>query len=379
MTSSIAPTTSPSAGRPPLWGSAVAAFGRLAQTFTSNQAAAIALAFPIAVALLAPLGPLAANRFHRDEAVYSSWGLDIASGRDLLVSGSPVDKPPLFLYTQALSFALFGPTEVAARLPSLVASVIGVALTYALGRSLYGRGVGLLSAFLLAASPFAILFAPTAFTDPVMVAWMLAGCVAAVRGRWGWAGVALGLAALTKQQGVFFVPLAVGLGKISKSANTCTARRRKCRQIGKSPISNPPGLPSRTGNLRSPILSFAIAFLLVAGLALGWDVARARSPGFLVQSLASYGGLSPEPTAVWGRLLGFWELLQYSTGSPMLNGILLAGLPLLLVVDILTCVRPAPPLLPPKSGGEGGWGDEESRISPAANPASRIRAGSGPR
>ncbi len=307
----------PSAGSPPtahrtLWG-AVAVFARLSQALVSDRAAAVALAVAVAVALLAPLGPLTANRFHRDEAIYSSWGLDIASGRDLLVSGSPVDKPPLFLYVQAFSFLLFGPTEVAARLPSLVASVVSVALIYALGRSLYGRGVGLLAAFLLAASPFAILFAPTAFTDPMMVAFVLAGCLAAVRGRWGWAGVALGLAAITKQQGVFFLPLVVGLGWVSN------------RQI--------PNPRSPVSGLQPPIVSFVVAFLAVFGLAVGWDVARARSPGFLAQSLASYGGLSLTPATVWDRLLGFLDLLRYGTGSPALNGALLVGLPLLWVVD----------------------------------------------
>jgi hypothetical protein len=193
-----------------------AVFERLTRTLaTSERVVVPALAFAIVVALLAPLGPLASNRFHRDEAIYSSWGLDIASGRDLLLGGSPVDKPPLFFYIQALSFTLFGPTEVAARTPSLVASVVSVGLIYALGRSLYGRGVGLLAAFLLAASPYAILFAPTAFTDPLMVTWMLAGCLAAVRGHWVWGGVFIGLAAITKQQGVFFVPLALGLGLAS--------------------------------------------------------------------------------------------------------------------------------------------------------------------
>jgi hypothetical protein len=119
-------------------------------------------------------------------------GLDIASGRDLLVSGSPVDKPPLFLYIQALSFLLFGPTEVAARLPSLLASLVSVGLVFGLGYSLYGRGVGLLAAYLLAASPFAILFAPTAFPTPdghLGIGWLPGG----VSGRAGWAGILLGL------------------------------------------------------------------------------------------------------------------------------------------------------------------------------------------
>jgi hypothetical protein len=299
-----------------------AIFKRLMQVLTSEQAAIIAISTAIALALLAPLGPMASNRFHGDEAIYSSWGLDIASGRDLLLSSSPVDKPPLFPYIQALSFVLFGPTEVAARLPSLVASVVSVGLIYALGRSLYGRGVGLLAAFLLAASPYSILFAPTAFTDPMMVAWVLAGCLATVRGHWGWAGILLGLAAITKQQGVFFVPLVFGLGYVSNI---------------------------KSANFKSQVVSFGVAFLAVLSLALGWDVARARQPGFLVQSLASYGGLSLAPLTIWGRSLGFWNLLRYATGSPVLNAALLGGLPLLVVVDM---IDPLPRPLSLKGRGE---------------------------
>jgi hypothetical protein len=322
---------------------------RLAQALASSRAATLALALALAVALLAPLEPLAANRFHGDEAIYSSWGLDIASGHDLLVSGSAVDKPPLFLYVQALSFVLFGPTEVAARLPSLVASLASVGLIYALGRSLYGQGTGLLAAGLLAASPYAILFAPTAFTDPLMVACVLAGCLAAVRGRWGWAGIALGLAAMTKQQGIFFAPLAIGLGLAENLKSQISNLKSAVPQGGsarggqtslreaslsnvQSPISN---LQFLTSNLHSPLLSFGVAWLAMLGLALGWDAVRARQPGFWMQSLASYGGLPLDSRAIWQRAVGFWNLLGYGTGSPVLNGILLGGLPVLLAADIL--------------------------------------------
>jgi len=274
------------------------------QLTTSPRTTVLALTVAIVVGLLASLGPLTANRLHRDEAIYSSWGLDIASGRDLLLSASPVDKPPLFFYIQALSFLLFGPSEVAARIPSLTASVISLGLIYLLGRSLYGRGVGLVAALLLAASPFAILFAPTAFTDPLMVTWVLAGCLAAVRGGWGWAGLFLGLAAITKQQGVFFVPLALGLGLVSST--------------------------------KSRIPSFVLTFLVVLGLAFAWDIARAREPGFLAQSLISYGGLPLSLWSAWEHLLSFGSLLQYGTGSNVLNTVLAIGLPLLLAVDSLT-------------------------------------------
>jgi 4-amino-4-deoxy-L-arabinose transferase-like glycosyltransferase len=305
-------------------------YKRLMQVLTSEQATIVAFTVATALALLAPLGPMASNRFHRDEAIYSSWGLDIASGRDLLLSGSPVDKPPLFLYTQALSFILFGPTEVAARLPSLIASVVSVGLIYALGRSLYGRAVGLLAAFLLAASPYSILFAPTAFTDPLMVAWVLAACLATVRGHWGRAGIFLGLAAITKQQGVFFVPLALGLGHISNI---------------------------KSANLKSQVTAFVVPFLAVMGLAIGWNAARARQAGFLAQSLVSYGGLLLAPVTIWERWLGFGSLLRYATGSQVLNGVLLAGLPLLVIGDLIDALpwRKLDPLPQPLSlPGRGG-------------------------
>jgi hypothetical protein len=323
---------------------------RLARALTSSRAAALALALALAVALLASLGPLAANRFHRDEAIYSSWGLDIASGRDLLVSGPAVDKPPLFLYVQALSFVLFGPTEVAARLPSLIASLASVGLVFALGRSLYGRGTGLLAAGLLAASPYAILFAPTAFTDPLMVAWVLAGCLAAVSGRWGWAGIGLGLAAMTKQQGIFFAPLAIGLGQISnvkyQMSNSKSAVSCQPSAVSRQ-TSN---LQSLISNLQSPILSFGVAWLAMLGLAIGWDAARARQPGFWMQSLTSYGGLPLDSAAIWQRVVGFWDLLGYGTGSPVLNGILLGGLPVLLAVDVLSLSRR-------ENGRSAAWAD----------------------
>ena len=48
-----------------------AAFERLAQALASERMTILVLAVALAIALLAPLGPLTSNRFHRDEAIYS--------------------------------------------------------------------------------------------------------------------------------------------------------------------------------------------------------------------------------------------------------------------------------------------------------------------
>ena len=83
----------------------------------------------IAVCLLAlalRLPPAFENRFHADEALYSSWAMQVASGRDVLLASVPVDKPPLSIYAMAASLFVFGRIEIAARLPSLIASVVSV-------------------------------------------------------------------------------------------------------------------------------------------------------------------------------------------------------------------------------------------------------------
>ena len=73
---------------------------------------------------------LFANTFHADEALFASWARLIAVWRDPLLLTQPVDKPPLLFYSQALFYPLFGPVEWAARLPSLLASLLLIPVSY---------------------------------------------------------------------------------------------------------------------------------------------------------------------------------------------------------------------------------------------------------
>jgi 4-amino-4-deoxy-L-arabinose transferase-like glycosyltransferase len=246
------------------------------------------------------LAPLGQNRFLEDEALYAYWGLQIATGADPMLDQEPVDKPPLYPYAVALSAMLAGPTETAARLPSLAASMAGIALVYALARQLYADvRVGLLAALLVALSPFDILFATTAFTDPLMVVLALAALLAAAGGRLGLAGLLSALAAATKQQGLFFLPLVAAFGWLSP------------------------------GKTRSGWLRFVLGFALVAGAVVWWDLSRAQRPGFLEQSLLSYGGLAPaQPASLGERAAGWLVLAGDFWGSPWPSALLAAGLAL---------------------------------------------------
>jgi len=61
-----------------------------------------------------------------------------------------LEKPPLVYWLTSLSFAAFGLTEWAARLPSALAALAGLYLAYRLGRALWGEREGFWGAMVLA-------------------------------------------------------------------------------------------------------------------------------------------------------------------------------------------------------------------------------------
>ena len=251
---------------------------------------------------------LTADRFHADEALYAGWALLIRD-RDPLLLSVPVDKPPLYLYTLAGSLIAFGRSEVAARLPSLAASTVGIALVYRLGRRLYGRSVGLWAALFLALSPFDVLFARTAFTDSMLVMWTLAALCAAAAGRWLATGLLLGLAYARKQHAALLIPLVIAVGWTQNPA------------------------PERYRRGARGLLAGALGFTLPFGLVTLWDAPRwAARPGYWQQSAMSYGGLVWAPVAEWGERLVEWlGWARYLTGSPVSGIMLVAGCVALLV------------------------------------------------
>ena len=171
----------------------------------------------VLVAIILRIIPWLTNYpLHRDEALYGYWAQLIASGRDPLLLSPWVDKPPLVLYLLAADIRAFGASELALRLPGLIASLLLVLVTFGFARRAYGMRVALVAAGLLTLSPFAILFAPTAFTDPWLALWLVAAAWAALARRPFLAGLLLGLAVASKQQGVLGVPLVFALLAVSR-------------------------------------------------------------------------------------------------------------------------------------------------------------------
>jgi 4-amino-4-deoxy-L-arabinose transferase-like glycosyltransferase len=285
-----------------------------------NRRDASAWIAPVLLCLIAfglRLGPLWANRFHSDEALYASWALAIAYGRDRLLALAAPDKPPLLFYLMAAAFFILGHTEVAARLISLIAGMVSVALMWQLRPDRSG-----VPATAMALSPMAILFSPTAFLDPLMVMFALASLVAVTRRRPGWAGVFLGLSVATKVQALIFLPLVLAYAivtSLARGQNTQTPSSKSCRLC-------------------------ALAARFVAGLALplvvilAWDRVRGGAP-FWVQQTINYGGIRPVyASEVMPRLIGWASFLPYVFGWPML-AVLAIGLPLLLIYALTRGAR----------------------------------------
>lgn len=162
-------------------------------------------------ALRLPL--LARFPLREDEAIYGYWALHAWYVDPLFLHVWP-DKPPIFLWLLSAAFQLWGHAPetagAAARFAGILASTLTIPVLAASARHWWGWRAALVTALLAALNPFAISFAPTAFTDPVLV---LAGSLAltlSVRDRWFWSGFWLGIALMTKQQGLLFIPLVAG-------------------------------------------------------------------------------------------------------------------------------------------------------------------------
>ncbi len=171
------------------------------------------LAALFVVALFAlRLLPAGQERFAYDEAHHAGWARLIANG-DPFMKTIAVDKPPQLFYLVALAYKLFGENEVAARLPNAVLGALAVLPLWGLARKLYPSqpGLPMVAVGLFALSPLAQVYAPTVFTDPLMSFWLLVCGWLVASGRWGWAGLAFGLAVCSKQQALFFLPFPVFL------------------------------------------------------------------------------------------------------------------------------------------------------------------------
>ncbi len=114
-------------------------------------------------------------------------------------------KPVLLYWLQRASYAAFGVSEWSARLPSALAAMLTVLLTYELARRLFGPSTGLLAGVVLASAIEFCVLAHAATPDSTLLLFTVLtyylfwlGQENGGRAWWRWTAAACGLAALTK-------------------------------------------------------------------------------------------------------------------------------------------------------------------------------------
>lgn len=154
----------------------------LASSGASEAAHARAARWPLvlvmAVSLFIGFWRLGAlNFFDPDDGLY------VEVAREMLETGDWItphfnglrylEKPPLFYWVTALALRLFGVTEFAGRLGMAVPAIGLVALTYALGRRLFGLRAGLYAGIALATSA-GFFFYPRKVATDILFCFLLA-------------------------------------------------------------------------------------------------------------------------------------------------------------------------------------------------------------
>jgi 4-amino-4-deoxy-L-arabinose transferase-like glycosyltransferase len=175
-----------------------------------GRAAALVLLLAVASFLLFPL--LGSQGLtDPDESAYAESVREMTERGEWLVPhlyGEPLlDKPILIYWVMGASFRLLGESELAARLPSVLAAIVLLLAVWRLGKLVHQSDLaGLLSALVLASSLEFVLMGRAAVTDMILTTFCTLAILCYVETLWGpgsrllpLAGAAfVGLAVLTK-------------------------------------------------------------------------------------------------------------------------------------------------------------------------------------
>jgi 4-amino-4-deoxy-L-arabinose transferase-like glycosyltransferase len=178
-----------------------------------------------------------------------------------------LDKPPVFFWAVAASVAIFGVNEMAARLPSALSAIAGIALTVWFARRWFGERVAWLAGVLLAATPLYVVFARLVIFDMMLMVCTTTSTIlffeAMESERPGPGPALLGFAAaavgtITKGPVALVVPLLVALTWAAVSRRVSLLKR----------------------------LRFGTGMPVYLALVLPWALlAESRNPGFLSYAL----------------------------------------------------------------------------------------------
>lgn len=111
-----------------------------------------------------------------DASQYASISREMLERKSFLevydVGKDYLDKPPLLFWFSAFSMWIFGPTQWAFRLPSLLFAMLAVVSTYQIARLYYNQQIARLSALVLASSQALFLITHDVRCDTMLMGWV---------------------------------------------------------------------------------------------------------------------------------------------------------------------------------------------------------------
>ncbi|MGN6792731.1 MAG: ArnT family glycosyltransferase [Streptosporangiaceae bacterium] len=172
----------------------------------------LSLAAVLVVATLARFWQLTAVGFNSDEAVYTGAAASLA-GNQSFQAMFPVFRAHPLLFQTLLSLVLrVDATDWSARAFAAAIGVAAVAMTFLLGRRMYGRTAGLLGALLLALMPYHVIVSRQVLLDGLMTLTATVALYCIVRyqenGALIWllsAGAMIGVTIITKETSVVLI------------------------------------------------------------------------------------------------------------------------------------------------------------------------------
>ena len=163
----------------------------------------------LAAALLISFNFLA---FAADEYTYMNTGQAIAQGN--YADAPELSRFPLFPAILSVFFAIFGTSEIVAKLVNLLIALAGVIVLYFVARKLFGEEVAAVSALFLATNPLYIFFSSRVLTEPLYIVFLTLATYFLYRAKDNlknliWFGAVTALAILTRYLALYLGIIAV--------------------------------------------------------------------------------------------------------------------------------------------------------------------------
>jgi eukaryotic-like serine/threonine-protein kinase len=158
-----------------------------------------------------------------DEQTYAQWGFHMFKSGDYITpwafgTGAIwIGKPPLFMWLISLAYQVFGATNFSTRIWSPIFGALTLVFVFYLGKALFNRYVGFLSALVLGTFSTFYMFAQHAMTDGAFVCFIVGSVYFFVLSEKTektnryvvLSCIFFGLALLTKQVEALLIPLIV--------------------------------------------------------------------------------------------------------------------------------------------------------------------------